>query len=148
MLWSMKRSESNIGRFTFSSWVTFQDHINAFSCSCVPGYTGKTCETNIDDCQAAPCQNNATCVDSVNAYTCRCLDGFNGTNCEHNIDDCSPNPCLNRGECCGVAVAEVHGAIFGFRECDQTYSSVTPRKYAFLSRGHFGFESAATTRND
>ena len=26
-----------------------------YECQCVPGYTGVTCETNIDECQAYPC---------------------------------------------------------------------------------------------
>lgn len=54
-------------------------------CDCTPGYTGKQCETNIDDCQvpfAHQCQNNAGCMDGLNNYTCQCLSGWEGPFCE------------------------------------------------------------------
>ena len=49
----------------------------------MPGYTGSTCETDIDDCDPNPCQNGGTCSDEVNAYNCICVEGYTGTDCEN-----------------------------------------------------------------
>jgi EGF-like domain len=38
----------------------------------VPGYSGPTCEVNVDECAGSPCLNGGTCVDGVNNYTCQC----------------------------------------------------------------------------
>lgn len=54
-------------------------------CVCKAGYKGTFCETNIDDCAAAPCKNSGTCVDGVNAYTCQCKGGWVGTTCSEAV---------------------------------------------------------------
>ena len=36
------------------------DDIN--TCQCALGFTGTSCETNIDDCSSDPCLNGATCL--------------------------------------------------------------------------------------
>lgn len=53
----------------------------------------------IDECEARPCQNGATCRDYVAMYKCECLAGFQGKDCEVNIDECASSPCLNQGQC-------------------------------------------------
>ncbi|KAI8778862.1 protein crumbs, partial [Biomphalaria glabrata] len=71
-------------------------------CDCTPGYTGKQCETNIDDCQvpfAHQCQNNAGCMDGLNNYTCQCLSGWEGPFCEKEKNECESSPCNNGGIC-------------------------------------------------
>ena len=47
-----------------------------FEISLFVGFTGKDCETNIDDCASTPCQNHKRCIDGEDAYTCECLAGF------------------------------------------------------------------------
>eukprot|EP00794_Sanderia_malayensis_P020236 gene20236-22215_t len=76
-----------------------QDLVNDFQCACLPGYTGKTCATNINECASSPCQNGAQCIDAVASYSCQCRAGYTGVHCETNINDCSPNPCRNGGTC-------------------------------------------------
>ena len=68
-------------------------------CDCATGYSGDSCETNIDECAPVPCKNGGTCHDGVNSFTCTCAAGYSGDTCETNIDDCSPNPCKNDAGC-------------------------------------------------
>ena len=35
--------------------------MNNYTCNCVPGWTGRRCEIDFDDCSSNPCQNGATC---------------------------------------------------------------------------------------
>lgn len=42
---------------------TYKDKRGGYTCICQVGFTGPTCDENIDDCIANVCQNNATCVD-------------------------------------------------------------------------------------
>ena len=37
-----------------------------FVCECTPGWTGKVCEENLDECNANinPCLNGAQCIDT------------------------------------------------------------------------------------
>ena len=79
---------------------TCQDGINNYTCSCVPGFSGTDCETNIDECESNPCDNDGTCEDEINKYLCVCVAGYTGSNCETNINECVPtNPCQNGGTC-------------------------------------------------
>ena len=80
--------------------ATCIDGVANYTCDCLPGYTGKNCETDINECESNPCQNGGSCIDGVNKYTCNCTGGYNGTNCELDIDECSTgNPCFNGGTC-------------------------------------------------
>ena len=54
----------------------------SFNCECLPGWTGPTCEENIDDCDPNPCQNGASCTDLLNDYSCECTPFYTGQNCE------------------------------------------------------------------
>lgn len=63
-------------------------------CTCVAGYTGLYCETNIDECAPdlkgeLPCKNGGKCFDAVNNFTCDCQNtGYTGGNCTEDIDEC------------------------------------------------------------
>ena len=52
-----------------------------YSCECAAGYTGATCEVDIDECLPAVCPANSKCVDAINSYTCVCNPGFEGAEC-------------------------------------------------------------------
>ncbi|KAK7934325.1 hypothetical protein WMY93_005221 [Mugilogobius chulae] len=73
----------------------------SYECSCVPGFTGKNCNINIDDCPDHECQNGGTCVDGVNTYNCQCKPEFTGQLCTDDVDECQlmPNACQNGGTC-------------------------------------------------
>ena len=77
---------------------------DGFTCACEAGWTGATCDDDLDDCAGAPCQHGGTCTDLVDGYACTCAAGFSGTSCETNVDECAANPCVNDGVCAdGVA---------------------------------------------
>lgn len=42
------------------------------------GFTGQSCEQNVDDCPAHSCKNGGACVDGVNTYNCRCPPEWTG----------------------------------------------------------------------
>ena len=76
---------------------------NDFACVCDPGFTGETCDVNIDECETMniDCNGNGQCLDGTNNFTCNCDAGFTGEQCEVNIDNCESidNPCNWHGHC-------------------------------------------------
>ncbi|KAK2854176.1 hypothetical protein Q5P01_006837 [Channa striata] len=83
----------------------------SYTCSCLPGFTGASCETRVDKCSGSPCRNGgsctvsikgAECVDLVNSFLCQCPEGFFGPNCEDSSSvsaNCLSFPCQNGGTC-------------------------------------------------
>ena len=39
--------------------------VDDFTCSCVPGWVGKTCSEDLNECLEVQCQNNGTCIVST-----------------------------------------------------------------------------------
>ncbi|XP_062338970.1 protein kinase C-binding protein NELL2 [Osmerus eperlanus] len=83
------------------------------SCSCQLGFTGRRCETDIDECVEGfvECDSRATCVNLPGWYHCECRDGYhdngmfstNGDSCE-DIDECDTgrHNCANDTVCFNV----------------------------------------------
>ena len=72
---------------------------NETYCPCFPGFTGDSCNVNIDDCAGVNCTGNGLCKDGINSYTCVCMPGFTGENCETDIDDCLYVECGKNRQC-------------------------------------------------
>ncbi|KAF2981482.1 hypothetical protein EK904_009603 [Melospiza melodia maxima] len=95
-----------------------------FLCQCLPGFTGDTCFTNIDECESQPCQNGGLCQDLVNGFLCQCPPGYAGVECAVNINECEEGPCKNGAVCeDGIADYSCHcapgqdGITWGGKNC-------------------------------
>lgn len=68
-------------------------HMLNFYCQCLPGFTGRRCESKICDM----CDVNAECINN----RCVCKQNYigNGFRCTAIKDPCKPNPCKNNGVC-------------------------------------------------
>ncbi|OWA49854.1 Protein crumbs [Hypsibius exemplaris] len=70
-----------------------------YVCVCPPGFKGKNCDVEIDECETSPCRHGA-CSDLVNAYQCTCGMGWEGKNCDVDVDECQVyGPCSKHGRC-------------------------------------------------
>ncbi|XP_055537242.1 fat-like cadherin-related tumor suppressor homolog isoform X2 [Wyeomyia smithii] len=49
-------------------------------CMC-RGYTGTTCEIDIDECEKQPCGNGATCINEAGSFRCVCPPEMTGASC-------------------------------------------------------------------
>ncbi|XP_038671359.1 mucin-4-like [Scyliorhinus canicula] len=61
--------------------ATCIESINSFACTCLPGFTGKLCEQDVDECALGKhgCdQNNGICNNTLGFYTCSCKEGYEG----------------------------------------------------------------------
>merc|ERR1712008_348317 len=70
---------------------TCTDVPSGYTCSCVPGTSGKNCEVNFDECSENPCGVHGTCTDLINSYKCVCETGYFGLNCDSQTCPNYPN---------------------------------------------------------
>ncbi|XP_078036277.1 cell polarity complex component crumbs isoform X2 [Augochlora pura] len=69
-----------------------------FVCKCPPGFEGKVCDINVDDCVDVLCPDGKICVDGIAGYECKCHEGYRDPNCTLIVDHCATKPC-NNGTC-------------------------------------------------
>lgn len=72
-----------------------------YTCRCQKGFTGKNCETNIDDCMSSPCFDapGVVCRDLVAEWQCECPIYRSGDKCRDLTDHCESDPCRHGGTC-------------------------------------------------
>ncbi|XP_044251538.1 protein serrate isoform X1 [Drosophila takahashii] len=59
-----------------------------FTCGCAAGWTGPTCEINIDECAGGPCEHGGTCVDLIGGFRCECPPEWHGDVCQVDVNEC------------------------------------------------------------
>eukprot|EP01050_Picozoa_sp_SAG11_P028019 SAG11_NODE_7328_length_1160_cov_1.197926_2_plen_183_part_01 len=83
---------------------------SGYDCECADGFTGDSCQTDINECASSPCENDAVCAESSTTdtvlpdlYTCTCEAGYehgdDADHCQVDIDECLSSPCQNGGTC-------------------------------------------------
>lgn len=80
--------------------ATCHDLLGTFNCTCAPGFEGRTCDVDINECARANlCMNGGTCVNLIGSSKCVCK-GYEGPRCERDINECesASYPCQN-GRC-------------------------------------------------
>ncbi|XP_060585286.1 protein jagged-1b-like, partial [Ruditapes philippinarum] len=58
-------------------------------CICSPGWIGRNCTTDVNECSRNPCKNTAmTCINIPGSFDCQCFKGWEGINCDSDINEC------------------------------------------------------------
>ncbi|KAG7161827.1 Cubilin-like 2 [Homarus americanus] len=79
------------GQLQPTNWCATQPCVNGgsciqsasnYSCICVPWYSGRNCELNLDECASNPCMNGGTCSQGINTFTCNCPSSHTGDRCQ------------------------------------------------------------------
>ncbi|XP_070174131.1 cubilin-like [Littorina saxatilis] len=61
---------------------------SSYTCSCNPGYTGRNCDSDINECNNNPCANGGTCTNTAGSFTCLCTSDFTGPTCLEEQQGC------------------------------------------------------------
>ncbi|UJR17194.1 hypothetical protein I4U23_004089 [Adineta vaga] len=74
--------------------------MNTYSCLCLQGFNGSTCEYDHRPCQSNSCWNNGHCNETSNTtFECVCQSGWTGDHCERKVNHCENVTCANHGVC-------------------------------------------------
>ncbi|XP_035292515.1 epidermal growth factor-like protein 6, partial [Cricetulus griseus] len=70
-----KRNSKGICEATCEPRCKFGECVGPNKCRCFPGYTGKTCSQDVNECGAKPRPCQHRCVNTHGSYKCFCLSG-------------------------------------------------------------------------
>nr|KAF6277507.1 cadherin EGF LAG seven-pass G-type receptor 1 [Pipistrellus kuhlii] len=130
--------------------------VHGLRCRCPPGFTGDSCETEVDLCYSSPCGPHGRCHSREGGYTCACQEGFTGEHCEVNAraGRCALGVCKNGGTCVNLLIGGFHCVCppGGFERpyCEVPARSFPPRSFVTFrglrQRFHFSVSLAFATR--
>lgn len=87
----------------------------------MPGYTGKNCDLDLDECEQRVCveANTKKCLNEIGSFRCICHEGYHGKTCEEDINECEPVKldCNVEDSHCG-APRYLHTCIKGQGTCE------------------------------
>jgi len=87
-----------------------------YTCMCINGWTGDTCDEEIGACDEDYCENGGTCYWAFTKQSCFCATGYTGETCSEFSEELN-DPCMNL-----VCGDEGHGSCIvnddGDGECD------------------------------
>ncbi|XP_039215010.1 lactadherin isoform X2 [Crotalus tigris] len=63
------------------------DAFNEYLCICHPGYSGKHCQYNVNECLSQPCKNGGTCLNLKGHFDCKCPSPYVGKTCQMRCKD-------------------------------------------------------------
>jgi hypothetical protein len=98
-----------------------------YSCRCLPGFSGASCEISSNICQISkPCKNNGKCImksSKPNDYECQCTYEYEGPTCEKLKNPCENITCENSGVCISNLTSNDYSCLckdkFTGKHCDQ-----------------------------
>ncbi|XP_066105349.1 epidermal growth factor-like protein 6 isoform X1 [Saccopteryx bilineata] len=154
-----RRSSKGVCEATCEPGCKFGECVGPNKCRCFPGYTGKTCNQDLNECgeKPRPCQHR--CVNTHGSYKCFCLSGHvlmpdascaysrtcARTHCQYSCEDTEDGPrCLcpslglrlapNGRVCIDIDECASGKAICPYnRRCVNTFGS-------YYCKCHVGFE--------
>ncbi|XP_017144221.1 protein serrate isoform X2 [Drosophila miranda] len=83
-----QNGSSNGGALGSSPGLPLTPLAAEFTCGCAAGWTGSTCEINIDECAGGPCEHGGTCVDLIGGFRCECPPEWRGDVCQVDVNEC------------------------------------------------------------
>ncbi|XP_026473661.1 protein crumbs-like [Ctenocephalides felis] len=69
-----------------------------YTCECTSGWTGKNCETDVNECDTPGICNNGICQNRNGSFQCYCEPGYTGKRCDMDFNECLSLPC-HHGTC-------------------------------------------------
>ncbi|XP_040599981.1 epidermal growth factor-like protein 6 isoform X2 [Mesocricetus auratus] len=160
-----KRNSKGVCEATCEPRCKFGECVGPNKCRCFPGYTGKTCSQDVNECGAKPRPCQHRCVNTHGSYKCFCLSGHMllpdatcshsrtcaRTNCQYSCEETEEGPrcvCPSSGlrlgpngrVCLDIDECASRKAVCPYnRRCVNTFGS-------YYCKCHIGFELKYVSR--